>query len=592
MGIVHRKLSTALIVVLSLIYFTEYSRASTLLPWVRFIGTYQVTAGIGAGSLTLNAFVNEMDYENGDVWKANVPGVETIYGARAALSGATRTGDYSFNGNPADPDDVTFSIIASDGYVYLTSTLADIVFTQQGTNFAWLNRYLNANDPETLNLRNVVLRPNGDDGLHPSRYLNELAAYLGSANVSGLKMQLFAPSPGNFTTNSSGTITFGLLDGLKSNLIPPTVTTEPATIENGAAVTLNATVNPNGSETIVYFEWGTTTSYGNITPSGSIGNGVTADSISDYLTDLLPGTTYHYKAVAVNEGGTSFGDDMSFTTPPIILAVVSPQDGDTVNRPDVMVRGTIANITGNETGIIVNGKAAAVYDNQFIVNHVSFQTGQNTITAAAVDTAGNTVTMTATVDAVTTTPHIILNANIASGTAPLTTYFSASASIPDSAVSYAVDYEGDGTVDYTGAAFENVSHTFATEGIYYPVITVTDNKNNTYTDTIAIVVLNRTYIDTLLRGKWTAMKTALANKDVEGAIGYFVDRAKERYRIIFEALRDQLPVIAGTFTEFNIVAVHDNVAEYEVVANEDGVLHSYPGVVIKDGNGIWKFKDF
>ncbi|MBI5049398.1 MAG: hypothetical protein HZC11_00610 [Nitrospirae bacterium] len=136
------KLVIALIVVLSLMIFTEHSWAATLRPWVRFGGTYQVTAVIGTGSLTLNATVKEMDYENGDVWKANVPGVETVFGAQIVLSGATRTGDYSFNGDAANPNDVTFSIVSPDGYVYFTSILADSTFTQQGTNFVWLNHYL------------------------------------------------------------------------------------------------------------------------------------------------------------------------------------------------------------------------------------------------------------------------------------------------------------------------------------------------------------------------------------------------------------------------------------------------------------------
>ena len=221
---IKRKLLAASIVVLSLMIFTEYSWAYTLLPWVRFGGTYQTTAGIGAGSLTLNAFVNEMDYENGDVWRTNVLGVESIYGARVVLSGAIRTGDYSFNGDPVNPDDVTFSIVSSDGYVYFTSNLADSVFTQSGLYFVWLNQLLNANDPSTLNLYNISLNT---DINHPSRYIQELAAYLSASNVSGLKMQLRVPLTGNFTTNASGTISYGLIDGLQSLNTPPVADAGP-----------------------------------------------------------------------------------------------------------------------------------------------------------------------------------------------------------------------------------------------------------------------------------------------------------------------------------------------------------------------------
>lgn len=215
---IRRGLSLALIVVSFLVIFAEYSFAVTLLPWVRFVGTYQATSGIGTGALTLNAAVNEMDYENGDIWTSNVAGIESIHGAKVVLSGATRTGSYSFNGDPIDPDDVRFKIVSSDGFIYFDANLADSAFTQSGLYFVWLNQGLNAIDPSTLNLYNIVLNT---DASHPSRYIDELAAYLSSSNVSGLKMQLRVPLSGNFTTNATGTITYGLIDGLQSLNTPP-----------------------------------------------------------------------------------------------------------------------------------------------------------------------------------------------------------------------------------------------------------------------------------------------------------------------------------------------------------------------------------
>lgn len=214
-----RSFLVALVVVLGIITFVDLSYAqSSLLPWVRFNGTYQVTAGVGTGALTLAASVNEMDYENGDVLRANVPGVESIYGAGVVLSGASRTGDYSFNGDPYNPDDVTFSIVSTDGFTYFQANLADSVFVKSGTMFVWLNQYLNGNDPSTLNLYNISLNT---DAAHPSRYINELAAYISASNVSGLKMQLKVPTNGTFTSNASGLITYGLIDGLQSLNTPP-----------------------------------------------------------------------------------------------------------------------------------------------------------------------------------------------------------------------------------------------------------------------------------------------------------------------------------------------------------------------------------
>lgn len=63
--------------------------------------------------------------------------------------------------------------------------------------------------------------------------------------------------------------------------------------------------------------------------------------------------------------------------------------------------------------------------------------------------------------------------------------------------------------------------------------------------------------------------------DVERALEYFILKSKERYRIIFNALRDQMPVIMGTFIELNIINVYDIIAEYELVSNENGKRYSY-----------------
>lgn len=95
----------------------------------------------------------------------------------------------------------------------------------------------------------------------------------------------------------------------------PSAATSPATNIGGYSAILNAIVNPNGSGTTVNFQWGTDLSYGNATATQSAGNGTSNINLTANLTGLLPGTTYHCRIVAANAGGTSYGDDMSFTTP-------------------------------------------------------------------------------------------------------------------------------------------------------------------------------------------------------------------------------------------------------------------------------------
>ncbi|MCE5347372.1 MAG: hypothetical protein LLG13_13945 [Bacteroidales bacterium] len=95
----------------------------------------------------------------------------------------------------------------------------------------------------------------------------------------------------------------------------PIAITEAVTNLLVRTATLNGSVNPNYLSTIVTFEWGTSTSYGNtITPTQSPVNGSTSVSVSAGLTGLAPGTTYHFRIVATNELGTTNGNDLTFTT--------------------------------------------------------------------------------------------------------------------------------------------------------------------------------------------------------------------------------------------------------------------------------------
>ncbi len=94
----------------------------------------------------------------------------------------------------------------------------------------------------------------------------------------------------------------------------PTVTTNAASNVNVNTATLNGQVNANGNETTVTFEYGETDSYGNVDGLGETINGNSFTDVSVDLTGLTGSTTYHYRIVATNAGGTSYGADLTFTT--------------------------------------------------------------------------------------------------------------------------------------------------------------------------------------------------------------------------------------------------------------------------------------
>lgn len=94
----------------------------------------------------------------------------------------------------------------------------------------------------------------------------------------------------------------------------------------------------------VYFEWGKTTGYGFETRHQTVKHPRIFVAI---LTNLTPGTRYHFRAVAVGNG-TSYGDDKSFTTAPgPTIMVTFPNGGESwaagTNQP---ITWTSSGVTG------------------------------------------------------------------------------------------------------------------------------------------------------------------------------------------------------------------------------------------------------
>lgn len=143
----------------------------------------------------------------------------------------------------------------------------------------------------------------------------------------------------------------------------PAVVTEPASPVGARSATLNAKVNPNGSTSSVKFEWGVTSSYGNSTPSVLVSASTELISIRDSLRNLTPSTTYHYRIVASNSFGTSFGDNVSFTT----LSDGGAPSASTEPPTSVTERSAILNAVvdpnGRQTSVIFEWGKTTSYGN-------------------------------------------------------------------------------------------------------------------------------------------------------------------------------------------------------------------------------------
>lgn len=95
----------------------------------------------------------------------------------------------------------------------------------------------------------------------------------------------------------------------------PQVTTQPVTNARTTTAQLSAVVNANSLNTIVTFEYGTTTSYGNA--ATAVSNGIPGSinlTVSVSLSGLTRNTTYYVRTSATNILGTTYGNEISFKT--------------------------------------------------------------------------------------------------------------------------------------------------------------------------------------------------------------------------------------------------------------------------------------
>jgi hypothetical protein len=95
---------------------------------------------------------------------------------------------------------------------------------------------------------------------------------------------------------------------------PPIVATIGGTNVTGSSARVIGRLDPHGSSTTVYFEYGTTTSYGSRTPN-QIKTGNNYQDVLAIIAGLAPETTYHFRIVATNAFGTRYGTDKSLTMP-------------------------------------------------------------------------------------------------------------------------------------------------------------------------------------------------------------------------------------------------------------------------------------
>lgn len=305
---------------------------------------------------------------------------------------------------------------------------------------------------------------------------------------------------------------------------------------------------------------------------------------------VSPLQTTTYTITATGPGGTSTAAVTVTVNSVISLHIDSPVANSVINRPDVLVRGTVSHAYGYETGVTVNGFPAMIYGNQFVANHVPLDLGENEIYVKAADKQGNSseVTVAVTVDAME--PILSLTLCDQAGSAPFQTTLSIRSSIDPARISLSdsgpmpLAYEqGEDACEWVIQA--------DIPGIY--VIRAQENVTGTYYDTAAVTVFDRDGIDELLREKWEHLRNALRNNDIEMALVDIAPSRVDDYRRIFNALTpEKKSKIADEMQDIQLIDMTSGSVEYDIRTVRDGRECSFLLRFEMDGDGFWKIEFF
>ncbi|MDD5547567.1 MAG: hypothetical protein PHN74_01535 [Candidatus Pacebacteria bacterium] len=516
-------------------------------------------------------------------------------GTMSPMSDGIASGGISIGNLPAgwlSQGHVTFQaqVGGQSGTTSGTPAVLTSAATNVAENTATLNASVNPNGTNTT----VYFQYGTDNNLTtPTIFGNQtigngttnvnVIAYLGNltANTTYYYRAVAQDASGNII--NGGTLSFVTNGNGQGGLGSPTATSNAATNITQNSATLNASVNPNGVNTTVWFEYGSTSNLGSTIGNQTIGSGNTATNITTMVTGLNGMTNYYYQVVAQNANGTVRGALLNFTTTqsgsnsaPLAFsnaastgqtgatlnATVSPNNATTIawfewgtsqtnlnssiGHQTLNSSGTFANITGYLSGltqnnvyyfrVVAQNAYGTTYGNtlSFMTSNTSSTQGPTVYTNAAA-VMSNIVSLSATINPngsntsawfeygtnTSSLSSAVGYQSMGSGNSSISFNYNLTNISPNTLYYYRVAAQNSNGINYGSIlSFNSSSQTSSNVNSNATPVTVTTNAS-AVTSTSALIggTVNANGIPTTAWVEWGENINSLANKTITDSIG-------------------------------------------------------------------------
>ena len=122
-------------------------------------------------------------------------------------------------------------------------------------------------------------------------------------------------------------------------------------------------------------------------------------------------------------------------------------------------------------------------------------------------------------------------------------------------------------------------------GLYFVTAEASDEEDNQYTHTIALLVVDGLALDAALRSKWDGMKQAMATRDTQAAVNFFAEETKDLYQEVFTFLSPQLPQLVQEMQDIELIWAEDQTAQYRIRRHE--LYGGQPLTVVHTSTFVW-----
>ena len=156
----------------------------------------------------------------------------------------------------------------------------------------------------------------------------------------------------------------------KQQFVPTIVTTQPTNVAYNSATVGGNVTNDGGAEVtergIVY-----ATTQNPTTANNKVTNGSGLGEFTCNLTDLQDGTIYYARAYAVNEKGTSYGEEVSFMTKAKTIATIITSQATNITSTSAIIGGDVTDDGGfnvTERGVVYSTSKSPTTANTKVTN--------------------------------------------------------------------------------------------------------------------------------------------------------------------------------------------------------------------------------